>query len=48
MDIEADMVIVFVSHKTEWFTFRKSVHKYECQNQKLKIPIVVFYDAPDV
>ena len=47
MDIETDMVILLVSHKKE-FTLLKLALIYKWQNQKLRIPIFVVYEAPNV
>ena len=48
MDIEAHMVILFVSYKTKQLKLLMVVQIHKCQNQKMQIPIVVVYEVQDV
>ena len=48
MDNEADMAILYVSHKNESFPLPKFGQIVICQNPKLPIPIFMVYKAPDV
>ena len=48
MDDETDMGILFVSHENETFTLLKFGQILLYQNQKLQIPSLMVYKAPDV